>query len=318
MKYNPLQIYQSLNQLNRNGRNKKSPMSSQNIFKKEKYNTISAIRRIPSTPDSKKIIPILTFPLSSNNNTKTYSSLFLNPTNFYNQLLTKNQKNNKYFKTILSNSPNYRIKYPNDIKNQRYSQNFLEKNYTKPGIFRKTIENKKKETKKSEKLKKINILDFGKNLKLYDEIEQKQKEKTILEKRIKELDDIYYDYDKKNRKIIMNSFSGNRADLLRNKIIFVKGIVDFLYPKFVLNKMHVINDIKEKNYKEGRKQMLNYLKCDYYISKHRKPEQTSAMSKFFYGGDLDIIRPKDNFINLKKTFVNKCIVSKLTHKYDYM
>ena len=42
------------------------------------------------------------------------------------------------------------------------------------------------------------------------------------------------------------------------------------------------------------------------------------MSKYLYGGDLEIIRPRDNFIDLKKTLINKCIVSKLTYNYDYI
>ena len=313
MKYNPVQIYQF--QSKRKGRNPSSFTYSKKVLLKEKPKTISAFRRIPTSPCSLKQFPILTFPLSNSNNSKTYSSFFLTSSCFYNPL---SAKNNKLFKTIMSNSTHFKNKYQIDISNNKFKKKFSESRFTKPVIISKTIENKIKESKKSQKLKKINILDFGNYLKLYDEKEQKQKEKVILEKRSKELDDIYSDYDKKNRKKIMNSFSGNRADLLKNKIVFVKGIVDYLYPKLVLNKMDFINDMKERNYKEGRKQMQKDLKCKYYITKHRNPEQTSAMSKYLYGGDLDIIRPRDNIIDLKKTFINKCIVSKLTHNYDYI
>ena len=116
----------------------------------------------------------------------------------------------------------------------------------------------------------------------------------------------------------MNSFSGNRADLLRNKIFFVKGIVDYIYPKLVLNKMVFLNEMKENKFREGRKDLQKELISKYYKSKHRNPEQNATLSKYLYAGDLEIIRPRNNFIDLKKTLINKCIVSKLTNNYDYI
>ena len=306
MIFNPLQIYQS--QKKRKGRNSNSTLFPKKFLLKEKPKTISVMRRFPISPISLKQFPILTFPLS-NNNSKAYSSLFLSS--------TYSNKSNKFLKTILSKSSNYKTKKTIDINSNIFRKNISESRFSKPVIIGKTIENKIKESKKSKNLKKLN-LDFGNHLKLYDEIEKKQKQKAIIQKRTKELDDIYFDYDKKNKKKMTNSFSGNRADLLRNIIVFIKGIVDYLYPKLVLNKMEFINDMKDKNYKEGRIQMQNDLKSEYYISKHRNPQQASVMSKYLYGGDLDIIRPRENIIDLKKTFINKCIVSKLTHKYDFI
>ena len=304
---NPSIIYQN-ESLKLKGRNPKSSLLSKKLFLKEKLKNNSFKRILSTTPNKIKQFPILSFPLSIKNNRKKSSSLFLTSTN-----LTKSEK---IFKTMMVNST--KNKYKIDFNNNKSRKKISHSRFTKPVIVGKTIENKIKESKKMQKLKRINIFDFGNNLKLYDEIEKKQKEKAILEKRTKQLDEIYYDYDKKNRKKIMNSFSGNSADLLRNKIIFVKGIIDYLYPKLVLNKMEFINDMKEKNYKEGRKQIQQDLKGKIYVSKHKNPEQTVAMSKYLYGGDLEIIRPRDNFIDLKKTLINKCIVSKLTYKYDYI
>ena len=74
---------------------------------------------------------------------------------------------------------------------------------------------------------------------------------------------------------------------------------------------------KKKNIKiiEGN---LKYVKKGkFYIVKHRSPEQNAAISKYLYGGDLEIIRPRNNFIKIKKTLINKCKVSKLTNKYNY-
>ncbi len=298
-------------------RNPKSSIYAKRIYLKEKLKTICDTNHPPTTPKIQKSVPILTFPLSTNkkNNNKHFSSksLFLTSKYFYSYSLSKN---NKILRTIMSNSTNYNHKCKTE--NNKSIKKIVENRFIKPVIVSKTIENKIKESKKTKKLKKLNILDFGNNLKLYDEFEKKQKEKTILEKRTRELDEMYCDCDKKNRKIIMNSFSGNRADLLRNKIFFVKGIVDFLYPKYVLTKMDYINEIKENNYKEERKKMLHNFKSKFYISKHKNPQQTVAMSKYLYGGQLDIIRPREIFINLKKTLINKSIVSKLANDYDFI
>ena len=90
---------------------------------------------------------------------------------------------------------------------------------------------------------------------------------------------------------------------------FFKGIVDYLYPKLVfLTKMDFINEMKEKNFKEGKKQKVKNLKGKLYITKHRNPEQTVAKSKYLYTGDLEIISPRENFIELKKNMINNGIV----------
>ena len=222
---NPSIIYQN-ESLKLNKRNPKSSLLSKKLFLKEKLKNNSFKRVLSTTPNKIKQFPILSFPLSIKNNRKKSSSLFLTSTNF--------SKSEKIFKTIMVNST-YRnkYKYTIDFNNNKSTKKISHSRFTKPVIVGKTIENKLKESKKMQQLKRINILDFGNNLKLYDEIEQKQKEKAILDKRTKQLDEIYYDYDKRNRKKIMNSFSGNSADLLRNKVIFVKGIIDYLYPKLV-------------------------------------------------------------------------------------
>ena len=56
-----------------------------------------------------------------------------------------------------------------------------------------------------------------------------------------------FQMNKNNQKVIINSFSGNSADLLRNKVSFVTGIMNYLYPKIVLNKMEFLK--KKSNLK---------------------------------------------------------------------
>lgn len=293
----------------RNGRN-------HTPFLKENKKTISTNRQISNT--SREIntisIPILSFPLKNiDNNDNTLSSLILTPRTNYRPLSIKKKK---ILKIIFPNSDIANNKEKNDLKSNK--KNISKSLFNKPVILSKAIKDKIKKSKELKKLKKINIFDFGNNLKLYDDIEKEQKEKIILEKRERQLNEIYYDYDKSNRKQIMNSFSGNRADLLKNKIFFVKGIVDYLYPKLILQKMDFINEMKKKNYKEGNKMIKNVLIGKYFKTKHRNPQQNAVLSKYLYGNDLKILRPRDNFIEPKKILINKCKVSKLTYDYDYV
>ena len=308
----PNSFYQSLS-MKTKGRNSRSSLFKKMLYLKEIPKTFTAYKGPPSTSRTIKQIPILSFPLRKNNNNLSPSSLFLTSSSLFSKI---NAKSQKLFNTVI---PRPSFIFDNSkIQSTSKKKKIAKSRFSKPVIIGKTIQNKINESKKLQKLKRLNILDFGNNLKLYDEIEKKQKEKAIIEKRTKQLDEIYYDYDKQNRKKIMNSFSGNRADLLRNKICFVKGIVDYLYPKLVLNKMVFLNEMKEKKFKEGKIKLQKDLISKYYITKHRNPQQNANLSKFSFAGDLELIRPRENFIDLKKALINKCIVSKLTYNYDYI
>lgn len=292
--------------------NKGRNLNSISIFLKEKPKTISRLSTQPPTSRTMNQSPILSFPLNINDkDNNTPRVLFSTASQFYNPL-----KKHKILKNILPNSNIFknRIKPNNNIIKQKISKSL----FNKPVILSKTIEMKIKESKEMGKLKKINIFDFGNSLKLYDDNEKKNKEKKIIDKRNKQLDDIFFDYDKNNEHIIMNSFSGNRADLLKNKVCFVKGIIDYLYPKLILQKMIFLNEIKEKDYKIGRKKINKSAVNKYYKIKHRNAEQIVANSKYIYGGDLEIIRPRKNFFEPKKTLINKCKVSKLAYDYDFI
>ena len=295
----------------RKGRNPKL-----SLFLEENHKTISSIKSPPTTSRIMNQSPILTFPLKIDDNDSNFTStLFSTSTRFYDP---RSLKSNKYLKHII---PYNIIK---KISNQDYNNNYKKKRiskslYNKRILISRTIENKINESQKNKKLKKINILDFGNNLKLYDEIEKKFKEKSILEKRKKQLDEIYFDYDKNNQNQIMNSFSGNSANLLKNKVCFVKGIIDYLYPKLILKRMDFIKELKDKHYKENKTKSNKPVLDNYYFAiKHRNPEQNAAMSKYLYGMDIDIIRPRGYFFEPKKTLINKCRVSKLTNEYDFI
>ena len=294
----------------RKGRNHKSY-----LFQEENHKTISSIKSPPTTSRIMNQSPILSFPLNFDDNDNKYpSTLFSTSTRFYDPLYIKT---NKYLKNILPYNTIKKISkqdYNNNNKKKKMSKSLFNKRI----LISRTIENKINESNKNKKLKKINILDFGNNLKLYDDKEKKYKEKSILEKRKKQLDEIYYDYDKNNQNQIMNSFSGNSANLLKNKVCFVKGIIDYLYPKLILKRMDFIKELKENRYKENKIKSNKPVIDNYFAVKHRNPEQNAAISKYLYGMDIDIIRPRGYFFEPKKTLINKCRVSKLTNEYDYI
>ena len=168
-----------------------------------------------------------------------------------------------------------------------------------------------------EKLKHLNILDFGNNLKIYDEKEKKLKQKVILDKIERQLDEIYYDYDKSNQKIIVNSFSGNNAVLLKNKISFVTGVINYLYPKIVLNKMQFFRKMKNKELKEEKEQLEYDLKGKYYNLKHKNPKENTAISKYFFMDDFENLK-YGKYLTRPKMMINNNIISKLKYDYDFM
>jgi hypothetical protein len=275
----------------------------------EKSKTISSLRKPPPPSFFMDQVPVLSFPMSDNtnnngnNNSSKISSLHFTPRERNNPVSLKTKTSSFY-----RNKPKMKIDFNNNYL-KKVSKSIL----NRPVILGRTIEKKIRDSKRSQRLKRVDMLDFGKNLKLYDSIEKKHKFRIIVEKRKKQLEELYYDYDKKNRHIIKNSFSGNRTDLLKNKIFFVKGIVDYIYPKAVLNRVDCENELKISKYKDERKQLEESQKGKFFSLKHKNPEQNAAMSKYLYGEYLD-----DSLIKSKKTLVNKCIVSKLLNDYDFV
>ena len=290
-----------------------------NYILKKLSKTISAPKKSPPTSRLIKQIPVLNFPLSLRNNTQNSS---LSPSYIFlsskrtNRPLTKRKQ--RTLNSLFLDTNNFRNSSKTYSINNYFDKKIFHSRFNKPVMIGKTIEKKIKESKKSKKLKRLNVLDFGNNLKIYDQIEKKYKNKIIVERRKKELDDIYYDYDKKNRKFIMNSFSGNSSNLLKNKILFVKGVMDYLYPKMVLKRVDILNEIKQKKFNDELKNLQENQKGKIFSLKHKTYEQNASMSKYLYGGELEIIRPKDNLIKSKRVLINKTMVSKLLNDYDFV
>ena len=228
-----------------------------------------------------------------------------NPPNFSSFITPRNSTIPIQFKnkTFYNRSSNH--------KNQVFKKKIVLSKLHRPIINMKNAKISK------EKLKHLNILDFGSNLKIYDEKEKKYKKKVILDRIDKQLEEIYYDYDKSNKKIIINSFSGNSADLLRNKVSFVTGIMNYLYPKIVLNKMEFLKKMKNKELKEEKVQLEHELKGKYFNLKHKNPTENTAISKFFFMDDFENLK-YGKYLTRPKVMVNNNMVSKLKYEYDFM
>ena len=236
--------------------------------------------------------PTLCFPLP---NPPKLNSFFLTPRNinipislknrtmYYNSFNRKNTVKKKTIKSKL-NRPVINLKYAKIIK---------------------------------DKLKHLNIIDFGSTLKLYDDNEKKMKKKVILQKIDRQLEEIYYDYDKNNQKVIINSFSGNSADLLRNKVSFVTGIMNYLYPKIVLNKMEFLKKMKHIELKEEKTQLEYNLRGKIYNLKYKNPRQNAEISKYFYMDDVENLK-YGKYLTRPKVMVNNNVIGKLKYDYEFM
>ena len=243
-----------------------------------------------------KTIPTLIFPA---NNSEELSKYYLNTPN--------SQKTYSPFITS-QNSLTH-----NNSKSTRVRPHFLYRN-TEPS---KLSYDKKKFPIEKNVRKSINLIDFGNRLKLYDTGEKVHKE--IIRKRLHQLDEIYFDYDRRNDKIKMNSFSGNGADLLKRKICFVKGVMDYLYPKLVLNKYQYLNRVKEKEFLNEMKKLKEYKNAKYYLINHQTAAQNSRLSKYEHGGAFynEAIKLRGDCIKMKKSFINNRTVYKYIKNYDF-
>ena len=260
---------------------------------KQKFATM---RNLMKSSDKLKIIPTLVFP---SNNNKELSQYYLN---------TPNSQNNYCHFITTQNSTKY-----SDPKSTRVRSKLFFNN-TETSKFN---EKRKRFSTGKKNKKNVNLLDFGNKLKIYDTEEKVHKE--IIRKRLHQLDEIYFDYDRRNDKIKMNSFSGNGADLLKRKIFFVKGVMDYLYPKLVLNKIHFINKIKEKEFHIEMEKLRKNKNAKYYLVNHQTAGENSRLSKYEHGGAFsnEAIKMKGNCIKMKKSFINNHTVYKYIKNYDF-
>ena len=286
----PIANYRSFQQnLKLNPKHKKNIITSLKKNIKTKEDKIS--RNITLSSFSVKESPTLMFPIP---NMKKISHLF-------------NRRNTK---TAFP----FKSKTINESKLNSNNNNKISKNKIILSKLHRPVVNFKEAKISTEKLKHLNILDFGGHLKIYDEKEKKFKKKVILQKVDRQLDEIYYDYDKNNKKVIINSFSGNNAELLRNKISFVSGIMNYLYPKIVLNKMEFLKKMKKKELREEKLLLDFELKGKYFNLKHKNPKENAAISKYIYIDEFENLKFGEYLIR-PKTIVNSLFILYIFYLY---
>ena len=100
---------------------------------------------------------------------------------------------------------------------------------------------------------KVNLLSFNKKLRMYIRDGSSDKSRNAFEKiRQQNIEEIYYDYDKNNQRNKKESFSGNNAKALKNKILFVKGVIDYMVPGMLMRKMKYIRQKKEQEFQDSK------------------------------------------------------------------
>lgn len=187
----------------------------------------------------------------------------------------------------------------------------------------KTLPNKNKKLKIFQRHKKTkrDLLSFDPCLKmLNDNLDSNPYNKKLIEERKKQKNELYFDYDKKNEEFKFNSFSGNDPSLLKSKVLFVKGVYDYIYPRLVVKRMKFLEAENRKEIKEKvEKYKKEFNNNQIFIKRFRTSEENSIMSKYELCGATsnEAIKTKGNLIKLKKIFINRHLVSKFTKLYDY-
>ena len=279
--------------------NKKFP--KKNILKKQ----LTMMESFMLNSKQLKPVPTLIFP--------SYNSEEVS--NNSNYIRSKNSQ--KHYSPFLTIIPHVSHKYLNKSTNTILTKNSSVYNQTDINSPKNVIK-KKLNSQINKKVKKeVNLLDFGSKLKLFNSNEKVSKE--LIKQRLKQLNELYFDYDKKNDHVKMNSFSGNGPDLLKRKIYFVKGVMDYLYPKYVLNRIHFINEEKEKGFISEMKELNQRKNGKYYVTNYQNAAQISRLSKFDHGGAFsnEAIKLKGNCIKMKKSLINNRTVYKYVKDYDF-
>ena len=186
----------------------------------------------------------------------------------------------------------------------------------------KSSKSNKKKPKIAKKVKKTletQTLQFNKKLRLFMNIdEDKTKNKKFMEMVNKNIEEMYFDYDSSNTKKKTILFSGNNAGILRNKIYFVKGVMDYMFPKLTIKKMHFLDEEKNKKFKQEMIRAHSEGQNDIYKKRIMSAKQIVSNSKYKYNGIFSTNNLKRQLINkYKKIIVGGKKQLKLVHNYEF-
>ena len=183
----------------------------------------------------------------------------------------------------------------------------------------KSIKKKPKFAKKVKKTLETQTLQFNKKLRLFMNIdEDKTKNKKFMEMVNKNIEEMYFDYDSSNTKKKTILFSGNNAGILRNKIYFVKGVMDYMFPKLTIKKMHFLDDEKNKKFKQEMIRAHSEGQNDIYKKRIMSAKQIVSNSKYKYNGVFSTNNLRRQLLNkYKKIIVGGKKQLKLVHNYEF-
>lgn len=168
---------------------------------------------------------------------------------------------------------------------------------------------------------KGSLLYFDSSIKsLYENSRLLKNNKIYQEERIKKKNELNFDYDENNYYFKHNSFSGNNPNILKKKVMFVKNIFDYIYPKIIINRMKFIDKTKINEINIKVDNLNKKFQNKYYINRYKSPEENSAFSKYNLKGAVhdEGIKQKGNFIKLKKILINGRAMIQLAKNYDYI
>ena len=150
----------------------------------------------------------------------------------------------------------------------------------------------------------IQTLQFNKRLRLFMNLDKEKivnkKYQEIIKKNI---EDMYFDYDEKNVIKKKNLFSGNNAGILKNKVLFVKGVMDYMFPILTIKKMHFLDREKYRKFKDAFEKAKSLNKNDIYIKRIKSAREIVINSKFKNNGAFYSDKFRSHFKKKKKKMI---------------
>ena len=177
----------------------------------------------------------------------------------------------------------------------------------------------KTERKNHKKSLETQTLQFNKRLRLFMNMDGKKGNKKFQELVKKNIEDMYFDYDKNNDHKKNKLFSGNNAGILKNKIFFVKGVMDYMFPILTIKKMHHLDREKYKKFQIEKKKVLSLNHNEIYNKRIMSASRIVTNSKYKYNEAFSFNNSLKHLLkNKKKTIIGGMTQIKKVDKYDFI
>ena len=177
----------------------------------------------------------------------------------------------------------------------------------------------KTERKNHKKSLETQTLQFNKRLRLFMNMDGKKGNKKFQELVKKNIEDMYFDYDKNNDHKKNKLFSGNNAGILKNKIFFVKGVMDYMFPILTIKKMHHLDREKYKKFQIEKKKVLSLNHNEIYNKRIMSASRIVTNSKYKYNEAFSFNNSLKHLLkNKKKIIIGGMTQIKKVDKYDFI